>query len=286
MRLHGLVLIALIWTLPAGQVAAPAAQPAIERIADGLELHRLDDPSLLDPAGPVAVQALKLDPAKFKLELAVAKDKLPAREAVADIAARHRAVAAINSGFFALADGRPAGLLKVRGRLIGATSRPRGAVAFRERHGRTLLLFDRVTAQRQGSKFETKLGSEAKDWSHARDVVGGAGLLMLGGQTILEWVDEKLSDGFDTTRHPRTMIGDDGTAIWLITIDGRQPALSLGMNFAELQGLARRLGLRSALNLDGGGSTTMVVRGTIVNHPSDPAGPRPVSDAIVALPRK
>ena len=53
------------------------------------------------------------------------------------------------------------------------------------------------------------------------------------------------------------------------------------MSFAELQGLARRLGLHSALNLDGGGSTTMVVRGVIVNSPSDQAGPRPVSDAIV-----
>jgi exopolysaccharide biosynthesis protein len=58
------------------------------------------------------------------------------------------------------------------------------------------------------------------------------------------------------------------------------------MSFTELQGLSRRLGLRSALNLDGGGSTTMVVRGNVVNHPSDPAGPRPVSDAILVFARK
>ena len=41
-----------------------------------------------------------------------------------------------------------------------------------------------------------------------------------------------------------------------------------------------------AINLDGGGSTTMVVKGNVVNHPSDPAGARPVSDAVLVLPRK
>jgi len=45
--------------------------------------------------------------------------------------------------------------------------------------------------------------------------------------------------------------------------------------------LCDRLDLRDALNLDGGGSTTMVVQGKIVNRPSDAGGPRPVSDAIL-----
>jgi len=81
---------------------------------------------------------------------------------------------------------------------------------------------------------------------------------MLDGRELPEWNDEPLSASFDTTRHPRTLIGVDAQeAIWLVTIDGRNPALSLGMSFAELQRLSRRLGLRSALNLDGGGSPTM-----------------------------
>jgi exopolysaccharide biosynthesis protein len=42
-----------------------------------------------------------------------------------------------------------------------------------------------------------------------------------------------------------------------------------------------RLNLQDALNLDGGGSTTMVVNGRIVNKPSDPTGPRQVNDAIL-----
>ncbi len=76
------------------------------------------------------------------------------------------------------------------------------------------------------------------------------------------------------------MIGVDRSGyVWLAVIDGRQET-SVGMSFAELQRLADRLELTDALNLDGGGSSTMVVRGKIVNRPSDPAGPRAVSDAI------
>ncbi len=71
----------------------------------------------------------------------------------------------------------------------------------------------------------------------------------------------------------------------MITVDGRNKVLSLGMSFAELQNLVTRVGLVDALNLDGGGSTTMVVRGGVVNHPSDATGPRKVSDAIIVRAR-
>jgi exopolysaccharide biosynthesis protein len=95
-----------------------------------------------------------------------------------------------------------------------------------------------------------------------------------------------LTVGFPETRHPRTLIGShaDGS-VWLITVDGRQPKLSAGMSLFELRSLARRLGLTQALNLDGGGSTTMWVQGQIVNSPSDAAGPRKVSDALLIMRR-
>ena len=287
-RVHALGLLLLVWTFPGGQPTPPSGSPPpnIQRIADGIELQRIHDPSLLSPPGPVAVQALKLDPRRITLEIAIADDRLPAREAVADMAARKKAAAAVNAGFFVVETGAPAGLLKVRGRLLGGNSRPRGAVAVLERQGRTLLLFDRVSVDRARGSYAPSLGSPVKDWQAAKHAVGGAGLLMWNGRELDEWTEERIAAGFDTTRHPRTMIGDDGTSIWLITVDGRQPWLSLGMSFTELRGLARRLGLRSALNLDGGGSTTMVVRGVIVNNPSDAGGPRKVSDAILVRLRK
>lgn len=262
----------------------PALGPA-ERIADGVVLYRLNDPGLLDPPGPIAVQALRIDPAKMSIQVETARPGEPALETVAEIAARRRAVAAVNAGFFSMQTGKPSALLKKDGALVGRTSRPRGAVAMIEGNGRTRLLFDRVTAGAAG--YRTLMGSSPKDWARARFAISGAGLLLREGRVIDDWADERIAKGFDTTRHPRTVIGVDGAGMaWLITVDGRNPALSLGMSFRELQGLARRFGLRSALNLDGGGSTTMVAAGTIVNHPSDPAGPRRVSDAILVLPRR
>jgi Phosphodiester glycosidase len=293
-RLATLLALLVSATLLAVQPAQPARSttslgPA-ERIADGVELYRLDDPNLLSPPGPVAVQALRLDPEKVRLEVGIAGDRLPARETVPGIADRRGALAAVNAGFFALTDGAPAGFLKRRGTVLGRSRRPRGAVAFIERSGKTRLLFDRVSVvlpPKGKLEYQPRLGTSAKDWARAPDAVGGAGLLMLDGRALTEWADEQLSAVFDTTRHPRTLIGIDAQdAIWLVTIDGRQPALSLGMSFTELQELSRRLGLRSSLNLDGGGSTTMVVRGNVVNHPSDAAGPRQVSDAILVFARK
>ena len=133
-------------------------------------------------------------------------------------------------------------------------------------------------------EFVTRHGTAPETWATAEHVIGGAGLLVRDGQAIADWTVEDLRAGFTTERHPRTIIGVDRTGtIWLVTVDGRNPAVSLGMTFAELQRLSARLELTDALNLDGGGSTTMVVRGAVVNHPSDSAGPRKVSDALLVL---
>jgi exopolysaccharide biosynthesis protein len=284
--LISIALLCLFVTVPAAQRADLGSA---EQIADGVLLYRLDDATLLDPPGQIAVQAVRVDPAKTRLEVALAQDRSPARETVAAIAQRHHAIVAINAGFFALENGAPQAILKSRGRLIGGSSRARGAVAFADRRGDAVLLFDRVTVDRRAvpPRYQPRLGSRAADWSRARDIISGAGLLRVDGREMIDWSDERLSDAFATTRHPRTMIGvDRDGAIWLVTVDGRQPWLSLGMTFTELQRLSDRLALRSALNLDGGGSTTMVLRdGWTVNHPSDATGPRPVSDAIVVLPR-
>jgi len=68
-------------------------------------------------------------------------------------------------------------------------------------------------------------------------------------------------------------------------VDGRQPERSVGMTIAELAALLAELGAVEAINMDGGGSTTMVVRDKVVNSPSDPAGERAVGDALLVLPR-
>ncbi len=90
--------------------------------------------------------------------------------------------------------------------------------------------------------------------------------------------------GWAHKRNPRTLAGIDkaGRTV-LVTADGRSTR-SLGLSITESAEVAKALGLHDAVNLDGGGSTTMVVGGAIVNEPSDAAGERPVGDALLVLP--
>ncbi|MET7632013.1 phosphodiester glycosidase family protein [Streptomyces sp. NPDC005078] len=90
--------------------------------------------------------------------------------------------------------------------------------------------------------------------------------------------------GWAAKRNPRTIAGVDGHGrIMLATVDGRAVD-SLGLSIAESAAVADSLGMESAVNLDGGGSTTMVVDDKVINHPSDAAGERPVGDAVLVLP--
>lgn len=147
-----------------------------------------------------------------------------------------------------------------------------------------LKLRDRVDVS---FSYATALGTSPSAWARADDIVGGAGLLLARGREVRDWTEERLDlKGFVDARHPRTLAGVDRDGdVWLVVVDGRQPGHSVGMSLPELTALSRRLGLVDALNLDGGGSSTMVVKGAVVNRPSDPTGPRPVSDAIVVLNR-
>ena len=97
---------------------------------------------------------------------------------------------------------------------------------------------------------------------------------------------------FVKARHPRTAVGiaRGGRRLLLVVVDGRQKGYSDGMTLRELAGLIRELGARDALNLDGGGSTTLVYSDPenagalrIANRPSDAEGERPVGDALAIV---
>ncbi len=117
-------------------------------------------------------------------------------------------------------------------------------------------------------------------------VIGGGPRLVREGRPGLPADPGIYPSGFADERHPRTAVGvrADGR-ILLVTVDGRQPERSVGMTIAELATLLRELGAVEAINMDGGGSTTMVVGGRVVNSPSDLAGERAVGDALLVFPR-
>jgi hypothetical protein len=105
---------------------------------------------------------------------------------------------------------------------------------------------------------------------------------MVAGSHILLQAGQKTALPEDK-RNPRTAIGVDTSGfLYIIVIDGRSDQ-SAGMNLPELQGYAANLGLTNAINLDGGGSSTLVIAQTIVNHPSD--GPERAIPAIVEVAR-
>ena len=93
--------------------------------------------------------------------------------------------------------------------------------------------------------------------------------------------------GFSVVKHPRTGIGfsKDSTKIFLFTVDGRQESSS-GMSLAEFGKLMLNEGVYQGLNLDGGGSTTMVINNKLVNHPSDKTGERPVGNCLIVIKQK
>ena len=84
-------------------------------------------------------------------------------------------------------------------------------------------------------------------------------------------------------RHPRTALGLDRTGRWLtlLVVDGRQQGYSEGVSLRELAEIMLAEGCWQALNLDGGGSSIMLMAEApnsfkVLNRPSDPGGPRPI----------
>ena len=115
--------------------------------------------------------------------------------------------------------------------------------------------------------------------------LGGIPRLLRDGKISVEWEEETIGESFSTTMHPRTAIGisQDRKKIFLVTVDGRQPAHSIGQSLDDLAKYIKDLGAWDAMNFDGGGSTTIWVRGEITNRPSDATGPRICSNALLVV---
>ncbi len=117
------------------------------------------------------------------------------------------------------------------------------------------------------------------------DMTNGVPQLIKNGKIDITWEEEKSSKSFVESRHPRTAVAKlkDGKFL-IITVDGRSES-SGGIGLQDLAEYLLSLGATDAMNLDGGGSTTMFVDGKVVNHPSDKEGERKVGDAILVTPR-
>jgi hypothetical protein len=87
-----------------------------------------------------------------------------------------------------------------------------------------------------------------------------------GGPTLVRHGKAQQWNG-NQPRHPRTAIGWNATNLFLVQVDGRQGRLSVGMSFPELAEYMVKLGCDEAMNLDGGGSSTLWAFGQVMNSP-------------------
>ena len=196
------------------------------------------------------------------------------RDAGADIA--------VNGSYFNVRTFEPVTFVLADKKIVGRTTpqelmRTNGIVAFKGRKGRRMDIFRCDTAHygRVTRRYRSALA---------------AGPVLIDDGRIVEYDSDKT---FYTGRHPRTLIGKraDGEVV-MVVIDGRFNGQGEGTPITETAYIARQLGLVEALNLDGGGSSTLwTAQKGVLNHPYDNhrfdhAGERGVPNCITVTRNK
>lgn len=253
----------------------PADSIRTERVADGLWYH-----FLWSASGPFALHLAEMELDRCELALDVASVRSggdgDTHQRVSELAARHtRPVLVAVNGDFYTPEGAPLGPEVVQGEVLRSRSRP-------------------ALAWRDGTAYIGTLGVEGETLSAVGwqtgggavevDVVGGFPELLDGGERVGD-LGVSTNPTFAASRHPRTAVGvaPETRKLWLVVVDGRQGEYSTGMSLPEMAELLEALGVTEGLNLDGGGSSAMVIGGRPVNRPSDPTGERPVVNALLVV---
>ena len=211
----------------------------------------------------------------------------PRRTPTTTHAVRHGAVAAINGSFFDMGKHHPICYLRINGEEVGENT-PQAVDSV---HRKYYQYGSMVIRKGRPVIFIPDSARNAERSMPDRNIMTAGPLLVYHGKLMPMRKDKT----FVTSRHNRTAIGvkKDGTVL-LVTIDGRMKE-SEGLSLQDFQKLMRYLGCYDALNLDGGGSTTMYVKGYPhegrVNHPTDNGrydfdGERGVSNCVLVLPRE
>jgi hypothetical protein len=265
---------------PLPEAALAFLDPALvkaEGIADGLVYHWVES-----QREPWTVHLLEVDIDQCALGFGVIglAPRGSERQTVAMLVEGRfpAALAAVNGDFFT-PENEPLGIEASEGTIQGSTTRP----VFAWRPGAPPQL---TAVSWQGDTLQI-----GDDWRLVRGEPDGATELVAGFPALIrggEWVGDlegEARPAFALARHPRTALGLDtvGRRFWIVVLDGRREGVSEGMTLPELATLLQALGATEALNLDGGGSSTMLVNGRVVSRPSDPLGPRPVVNALTVV---
>jgi hypothetical protein len=244
---------------------------------DGISYH-----FVWSEKGPWAVHVLRLELKRCDLGLRV----LPAGEAglhgaglstVTDLVegAGDGVLAAVNGDFFT-PEGRPLGSEVAAGKILWARERP----ALEWTPGRSPWI---GTTVRERSGLNAGI-SVSRERPGSTQVIGGYPELLDEGAPLMN-EDSDFDRGFASLRHPRTAVAYDPEArrLWVMVVDGRQGSYSSGMTLREMTTALSATGATEALNLDGGGSSVMLVHGRKMSRPSDEDGERAVRNALAVV---
>lgn len=187
------------------------------------------------------------------------------------------AILALNGSFFDVDKGGSVAYLESENKVISFNREAK------QKWAKSDSLLNGAILVKKSGKIIIEIAKESKFYMKSRRekavLISGPILLSKGKELPLE------NSAFVKKRHPRSCLceTEDGNLL-LIAIDGRSEIAS-GMSLRETQQLLLRLNCRNAINLDGGGSTTLWVNdgqtNGILNKPSDKEGERPVSNAII-----
>ena len=217
---------------------------------------------------PLFVVTLLLDPQKHKASIAKAENFGDPKAELSRIAAENfGCLAAINGGYF-FNNNQPVGVLKTDGLLENAQVwKNRSAVCWNEQ-GEILFV--------DGSNAAILTQAATQKFSEAFQA--GPMLVKNGAKcTSTDDINIKVLN----FRHPRTIFGVCGDKIMLTVIDGRNPLHSVGTTIQETKDICLALGMKTALNLDGGGSSALWWLGELMNLPSENGVERKIPYGIV-----
>jgi exopolysaccharide biosynthesis protein len=253
------------------------------------------------------IHLIDIDPSQFKIMLVRATDEEQGRKVVSSFVEQNKALIGINAGYFYVNKGiaKPSGALKINHQWLGYQSRARGAIGWNDDN---TVRVDRITAKKINLNTAAKVKVQPlldtsdiseKQWQEFSYIVGGIPVLIQHGKIINDVTPERAIKSFIEERHARTAVCIKDNHHWLILVASHtkepdRPFASViveGLTIPELTQFLHKQGCKDAINLDGGGSSTLVMDGKVINYPAGDMDEflhfyheRPVSDAIIISP--
>ena len=252
---------------------------------------------------PINAWAAIIDPRDPDVDLnVIVSEDLDRRETLTQFSQNKKARVVVNGGYF-LIDKTPTehvGLLYVNNRTVAPATRSvlrnnkryftaRGALGFLDDGGidiawvtsrnDSLFNFPEPLENQPEEPVDSFDFSKAETWE-VDDAIHSVPVLMHDGKIRVTSNEEVFFGSTIPDIHPRTAAGyrNSGELV-LLVVDGRQVD-SRGVDLQELAILMRDLGCVEAINLDGGGSSAMVVDGKLLNRPAGTTSQREVMSAI------